>query len=79
MAKFITTGRTHDTAELEVRQINQIRSRKLEAVQATSQQAYSSEPGLQVFNELMHTHNFERSEPWGSGGVPPENTSSGLV
>ncbi|KAA8916591.1 hypothetical protein TRICI_001217 [Trichomonascus ciferrii] len=45
MAEFIMTGRKHDTAKLEVRQINQSSSRQLEATQATSQQADSSESG----------------------------------
>ncbi|KAA8909727.1 hypothetical protein TRICI_004376 [Trichomonascus ciferrii] len=43
MAEFIMTGQKHDTAKLEVRQINQSSSRQLEAIQATSQQADSSE------------------------------------
>ncbi|KAA8900587.1 hypothetical protein TRICI_006190 [Trichomonascus ciferrii] len=45
MAEFSMTGRKHDTAKLEVRQINQPSSRQLEATQATSQQADSSESG----------------------------------
>ncbi|KAA8915795.1 hypothetical protein TRICI_002047 [Trichomonascus ciferrii] len=45
MADFITTGRKHDTAKLEVRQINHSSSRQLEATQATSQQTDSSESG----------------------------------
>ncbi|KAA8914797.1 hypothetical protein TRICI_002831 [Trichomonascus ciferrii] len=45
LVEFITTGRKHDTAKLEVRQINQSNSRKLEATQAKSQQADSSESG----------------------------------
>ncbi|KAA8909117.1 hypothetical protein TRICI_004621 [Trichomonascus ciferrii] len=45
MAVFITTGRKHDTAKLEVRQIIQSSSRQFEATQATSQQADSSESG----------------------------------
>ncbi|KAA8909709.1 hypothetical protein TRICI_004358 [Trichomonascus ciferrii] len=39
MAEFITTGRKHGTAKLEVCQINQSGSRQLEATQTTSQQA----------------------------------------
>ncbi|KAA8916196.1 hypothetical protein TRICI_001687 [Trichomonascus ciferrii] len=45
VAEFIMTGRKHDTAKIEVRQINQSSSRQLEATQATSQQADSSESG----------------------------------
>ncbi|KAA8915921.1 hypothetical protein TRICI_001935 [Trichomonascus ciferrii] len=45
LAEFITTGRKHDTAKIEVRQIIQSKSRQLEATQATSQQAKSSKSG----------------------------------
>ncbi|KAA8909993.1 hypothetical protein TRICI_004275 [Trichomonascus ciferrii] len=45
MAEFIMTGRKHDTAKFEVRQINKSSSRQLEATQAMSQQADSSESG----------------------------------
>ncbi|KAA8917165.1 hypothetical protein TRICI_000689 [Trichomonascus ciferrii] len=45
MAEFIMTGRKHDTGKLDVRHINQYSSRQLEATQATSQQADSSESG----------------------------------
>ncbi|KAA8899617.1 hypothetical protein TRICI_006329 [Trichomonascus ciferrii] len=45
MAEFIATERKHDTAKLEMRQINQSSSKQLEATQATSRQADSTESG----------------------------------